>query len=135
MANKAQPPPIEDPFLENDIEKRVSQAWLEFFYTVFRYLTSSNVVYSTVRITDAESPYTILQGSINLVCDTDGGAITVNFPTGSTNDNIRVSNAGSSGNDVTLNGNGSEKIYGLSSQTLFDNEVLNCVFESVEGWR
>lgn len=111
------------------------QVWINFFQE----LASKYGQYNTINIDSSDSPYTITRANLeylglNLVCDTTGGAIVVNYPAGVANDNIRASNAGASGNNVTLNANGSEKIRGLSSQTLLDGDVLNTIFGTVKYW-
>lgn len=69
-------------------------------------------------------------------CDTDGGAITVTLPAGSDGDNFRIINCGSSGNNVTITPNGSELLLGCDgSQTFYDAEVIDLIYEETEGWR
>jgi len=116
----------------------ITKAWANWNRSVTRSMNGTTVsvgATSTVRIVFADSPYTIAGASINLVCDTDGGAIVVNYPLGENGANVRVGNAGTGNNDVTLNGNGSETIQGSASQTLFDGEILDSIFQSTEFWR
>jgi hypothetical protein len=86
------------------------------------------------RITDGDSPYTVELGDVNLFCDTDGGAITVNLAVGTLGRFVRIINCGSSGNAVTVTPNGAETIRGLASVTLNDGDVLILCYETTEGW-
>lgn len=92
---------------------------------------------TTTRITNADSPYTVLSSDEVIYCDTDGGAITVNLPAGVDGKTYKVINTGSSTNDVTLDPNGTEQIYGSgagTSITLIDSEWANITFETTENW-
>lgn len=108
-----------------------SRLWIRWFQYVQNALGAA--VIETTRITFADSPYTAAEG-VNLVCDTDGGAMVVNFPAGRQGVPIRVVNAGSSGNSVTLDGSGTEKIRGAATHVLLSGVVLETRFDSVEGW-
>lgn len=69
--------------------------------------------------------------------DTDGGAFTVNLPAGVEGTHYKIINCGSSGNDLTVDPNGAEQLYGAGAgvaSTLADGEVINIHFQSVEGW-
>jgi len=127
-------PPFKDKIYDEN--RNMIRDWWMWFQEVFTDIVLNNTyrLRSTTRITSSDSPYTLTSSIKNLVCDTDGGAITVNFEAGVQNTNHRVSNVGTSSNDVTLNGNGSEKIAGESSQTLYDEETLNTYYDSTEGW-
>ncbi len=67
-------------------------------------------------------------------CDTDGGAILVTLPAGVDGTYYRVINNGSSGNDVTIDGDAAETVLGAATQTLSDGEILTIVFETAENW-
>ena len=125
-----QPAPIKEILM--DEKKHASPMWIRWFQLVQNILGGAAI--STVRIAFADSPYTITDVGINLVCNTSGGAIVVNYPPGEQGILIRVVNAGSSGNSVTVNGNGSEEIKGAASQVITDGQVLEARFDSVEGW-
>jgi len=125
-----QPAPIKERF--SDSGSFVSRVWIRWFQAVQDLLGSAAV--DTVRITSADSPYTITDMGINLVCNTSGGAITVNYPAGEQGILIRVANVSSSGNSVTVDGNGAEKIRGAATQVITDGQVLECRFDSTEGW-
>lgn len=90
------------------------------------------------RISSTDSPYSVSISDHALFCDTDGGAITVLLPAGASANEIgyTIINCGSSGNDVTITPNGSELLLGVaSSDTLYDDEVLDLLYETTEGWR
>jgi len=86
------------------------------------------------RIIDTDSPYTIDLGDVNLYCDTDGGAITVNLQAGVEGRRLRIVNCGTGGNDVTITPNGAETVRGDAGQTLADGEILILVYNATEGW-
>ncbi len=124
-----QPAPIKEPLVEASLfAKRV---WIRWFQDAQNIL--STAINDTIRITSADSPYTIGQAGVNLVCNTSGGSVVVNFPSGAHGAAVRVANAGDSGNSVTMNGNGNT-ILGSASKTLSDRQVLEVRFDSTEGW-
>lgn len=124
------PAPIKEQLV--DMERYITRAWIRWFGNTEAVVNTA--ISDTVRITSADSPYTIGTTGINLVCDTDGGAISVTFPAGRQSAAVRVCNVGDSGNNVTVTGNGGALISGSASQTLYDREVLETRFDSVEGW-
>lgn len=98
-----------------------------------RPIVLSAVPYNTVRVTS--TPYNILDDDFLIAVDTDGGDVTVNLPAGTSGQShYKIINCGSSGNDVTVNPNGAEKLFGDSSLTLYDGEVADIHFEATEGW-
>ena len=117
MAEKVQPPPIEDSFLENDIEKRVSQTWLEFFYRVFKTAVSNFTELIDVptdyvgesgnllRVKTSEdgleyvTTIILVSGTTNEIEVTDDGdgTITIGLP-----DNVSITNDLTVNNDVTI---------------------------------
>lgn len=125
-----QPAPIKEQLI--DAGRFASRMWIRWFQNVQNALNSS--VIETVRITFTDSPYTIAEPGLNLVCDTDGGNISVTYPVGQQGAVVRVANVGSVGNAVALDGNGTELISGSLTQTLYDGEVLETRFDSTEGW-
>jgi len=87
------------------------------------------------RITFANTPYTILVTDRKLLINTDGGNVVANLPAGSTNEDHRIINVGNSNKIVTLNPNGSEKLFGENvGFVLYDGESLDIAFDSTEGW-
>lgn len=97
--------------------------------------SAATLLYPTTRVT--ASPYAVLSTDEIIYVDTDGGAITVNLPAGVDGKHYKVINCGSSGNDITLDPNGAEQIYGSGAGvalTLFDGEVVDLHFETTENW-
>ena len=94
------------------------------------------MIVNTTRITDAESPYTVLASDHHIFCDTDGGDITVNLPVGIDGTNYIIYNTGSSGNILTMSPNGAELLLGLNEDYIIldrgDDEQIT--FETTEGW-
>ena len=91
----------------------------------------------TTRITSADSPYTILAADKIIFCDTDGGAIEIDLPAGVDGAYYKCANCGSSGNDLTVDPDGTEQVYGSgagTAVTLTDGEVIDIHFDSTEGW-
>lgn len=124
-----QPAPIKEPIVEKN--GFLTRVWLRWFQIVQSLLDS--VFITTKRITSADSPYTTPNSNFNLLCDTDGGAITVVYLAGVQNRSLRVANVGSSANDVTLTS--TQGIRGETLQTLFDEDVLLTYFDTTEYWR
>lgn len=89
---------------------------------------------ATVRILVGDSPYDALAADQVIFCQTDGGAITVNLPAGIEGTNYKIINCGSSGNDVTIDGDAAETVIGDLTQTLADGEVLELHYNAIEGW-
>ncbi|MCP4988362.1 MAG: hypothetical protein GY928_20620 [Colwellia sp.] len=92
-------------------------------------------VNSTTRITS--TPYTALATDDIIYCDTDSAAITVNLPAGVNGTHYKIINCGNSGNDLTVDPNGTEQLYGAGAgvaSTVSDGEVINIHYEATEGW-
>ena len=97
------------------------------------WLPISNNFATTTRVTT--TPYNATATDHILFVDTDGGAITVNLPAGIEGKNYKVINCGSSGNDVTLDPNGTEEIWGGGAGVAFaliDGDNLDIHYN--EGW-
>lgn len=89
-----------------------------------------------IKIAIADNPYTaILVPDRELVieCDTDDGDIIVNLPAilDIAGKILNVKNIGTSGNDVTLDGNGSETIEGETTQVVEDGENIKIYNEGL----
>ncbi len=102
-------------------------------------VTIAGKVVSTVgrviATTRATTTYTILVTDHAVFCDTDGGAFTATLPAGVDGQEFKISNTGTSSNNLTVAPNGSELLIGVNSNfILADGESLNLVFESTEGW-
>jgi hypothetical protein len=93
--------------------------------------TSSGRIVNTTRVTAA---YTADATDHMIFADTDGGAFTVTLPAGVEGTYLRIANVGTSGNDVTVDGNGAEQVRGAATQAVADGEILILIYESVEGW-
>lgn len=116
-----------------DKEGFVSKIWLRWAINVTNAINS--LIQTTVHLTPSMSPYTVTTNTFRIVCSTTLGNIIVNFPVGFPESSARVVNAGTSGNDVILNGNGSELIDGLASKILSDGEVYSAIYTANGGWR
>jgi len=97
-------------------------------------ITTQGKINNVTHIDDGDSPYTALSSDEVVFCDTDGGVITFNLPAGVEGTHYKIINCGSSGNDITVDGNGAEEIYGELTQTLLDGDVLDLHYSSVHGW-
>jgi len=96
--------------------------------------TTVGKVEKTTRLTAT----TTLAASDHIVfCDTDGGAFTVNLPAGVEGTNYKIINCGSSGNDLTVDPNGTEQLFGAGAgvaSTVSDGEVIDIHYNATEGW-
>ena len=95
---------------------------------------------NVIRITLEDSPYYApkrMNGHLVVFADTNDGAITVNLPAGGEEMVYKLINAGTSGNDLTVDPNGTEQLYqsgaGVAS-TLADGENIDIHFNEVLGW-
>jgi hypothetical protein len=95
---------------------------------------AAGLIVAVKRLVVGDSPYTALATDEVLFADTDGGAITVNLPAGVAGTHYKIINCGTSGNAVTVDGNGAEKVYGALTQTLSDGDVIDLHYETTEGW-
>lgn len=92
-------------------------------------------IHNITRVTT--TPYNILSTDEILFVDTDSQALTVNLPPGVSGKYYKVVNTGSSGNDATINPDGTEQFFqggaGISFD-LMDGEILDMHYDSTEGW-
>ncbi len=119
--------------LWDESENRLN--WNKGFLIQGRFLTQSGQIKKTTRITS--SPYTVLAQDNVIIVDTDGGAITVNLPAGVDGTHYRITNVGTAANDVTVDPNGTEQLFGGGagvSFALIDGETINIYFETTENW-
>lgn len=94
-------------------------------------------VRNTTRKINTDSPYTVLATDEVIFFDTDGGAIEADLPAGVEGTHYKLINCGSSGNDLTVDPNGSEQIYGQGAgvdMILADGDVLDIDYNATEGW-
>jgi len=96
--------------------------------------SSAGRIVNTTRLVVGDSPYTTVNADHIIFADTDGGAITVNLQAGVEGRYLRIINCGSSGNDVTIEGDGAEEVRQAANQTIADGEILILVYNSTEGW-
>jgi len=85
-------------------------------------------------IDPTDSPYTVKDTDINLIIDTDTGAVTVNLPAGENGRRLTIKNSGSSGNDITVNPSGADTIEGDSSFAVHDAESIQLLYETTQKW-
>lgn len=99
-----------------------------------QFLTGSRK-HAIIEIDHTDSPYTILDtGADTIFGDTDGGAITLIMPTLAANQGriMTVKNVGTSGNDITANGEGAETIDHELTQSISDLESAQMQAQSQE---
>lgn len=109
--------------------------WNKAFLIQGLFSTSAGQIKNTTRITS--SPYTVLATDNIIIVDTDGGAITVNLPAGIDGTHYRITNVGTAANDITVDPNGTEQLFGGGagvSFALVDGETINIYFETTENW-
>jgi len=92
----------------------------------------ANVIFTTTRIINTDSPYTVLSTDHVIFADTDAGAITINLPAGIDGREYKIINCGS--NDVTLTPNGAELLNGSNASMAFGAGVIVVTYETTEGW-
>jgi len=88
-----------------------------------------------VQTTRQTTTYTALVSDDAIFCNTDGGAWTLTLPAGVDGQRFHITNCGSSGNDLTVDGDGAEEIDGETTQVLSDGESIIIIFETTEEWR
>ena len=86
----------------------------------------------TIRIISTASPYTVIEVSHKIFCDTTGGDITILLPAGVNGTEYVIYNTGA--NDVIVTPNGAEEIDGANSTKTFAAGVLTITYETTEGW-
>jgi len=94
-------------------------------------IQAGGTVDQTTRVT---TTYTILATDDVVYCDTDGGAFTVTLPAGIEGTHYKIINCGSSDNDLTVDGDGAETVYGETEQELTDGDVIDLHYNATEGW-
>ena len=97
--------------------------------------TTHGRVVNTTPITSG--PYAILTSDHTIPCDTDGGAFEVDLPAGVEGTEYEIANTGTSGNDLTIDPNGSEQIAGGGAGValdLVDGESVTIFYNATKGW-
>ncbi len=88
-----------------------------------------------VKTTRTTTTATLDATNYDVPCDTDGGAFTVTLEAGVAGTVHRISNTGTSANNLTIAPDGAELLIGVNSNfTLFDGESLTIIYEGSEGW-
>ena len=93
--------------------------------------TSQGRIVNTTRVT---TTYIVLVTDEVIFCDTDGGAFTLTLPAGVEGQHFKIINCGSAGLDLTVDGNGTEKVYGELTQEIPDESVIDLHYNATEGW-
>ena len=124
------PAPIKEPIADG--KSFANRTWIRWFQSIQNAIDSA--ITESSRITFADSPYQIPNSGRNVVCNTAGGAITVTLPVGVQGQVVRLVNSGSAGNSLTIQGNGTDLIYGAATKVLSDKTSLEVRFDSVDGW-
>jgi len=86
---------------------------------------------NTKRVT---TTYQILTSENVIFANTDAGDYTVTLPVGVANQSLKIINCGTSSNTLTVDGSGTEKVYGELTQALSDGDVIDLNYDAVEGW-
>jgi len=98
-------------------------------------IQSEGRIKGKVRLTFTDSPYNIDIVDEVIYADTDGGPIVLNLPAGTDGETHKITNTGTTHNDVTLNPNGAELLNGFNdSEIIKDSETFDLDNDSTEGW-
>lgn len=114
-------------------QRRESGVWV----TKTTFISGGSSIRETTRIINTDSPYAVVILDHIIFCDTDAGAIEVDLAAGVEGRSLKIINCGSSGNDVTVDPNGTEQLYGAGAgvaSTLADGEVIDIHYNATEGW-
>ena len=121
-------------------EGKPAMPWMFWFEDVVRRGITSDapvftggMVYNEKTIT---SDYTVGTSDHIIYCDTDDGGFTVTLPALVSGVNYIIKNSGTSGNDVTLEVTGTDKLFGVSSgsEFLYDQETLDLIGSIEQGY-
>ena len=91
-------------------------------------------VLNKVVITSADSPYTLKYTTDLLICDTSGGAITVNLYSAAAIQNKRRTIKNIGANNATIDGSGAETIDDDLTKTLLQYESMDITSDGTEWW-
>ena len=100
--------------------------------------TEGNREKKEILIVFGDSPYTVLPNDHIINCDSDGGAIEIDYPAGTSGRELTIKGVGASGNDCTLDPNGAEEIFAGGAGVAFvmhDGEVFDTHYNLTKGWR
>jgi hypothetical protein len=88
---------------------------------------------TTTRVTGAT--YTTLQSDGVIFYNTDAQASALTLEAGSAGRTIKIINSGTSGNPLTIDGDGTEPVIGETTVfTLCDGETLILTYNTTDGW-
>jgi len=93
--------------------------------------TDGGRIVNTTRVT---TTYTALVTDNVIFCDTDGGAFTITLPAGVEGQHFKIINCGSSVNQLTIDGDGAETVWGGLTAILNDGDIINLHYNATEGW-
>jgi len=86
-------------------------------------------------IIDIQLHKTLDADDYDVACNTDGGAWTLSLPAGVEGTYYRITNTGTSSNNLTITPNGVENLIGVNSSfILADNETLIIIYDATDGW-
>lgn len=120
-------PNVPDAFIEDYL------SILENILTLTGIINQKQDILQTISVVDG-SPYEISDLDEVVFFDTTAGDIIANLRPGTKGRHYRLINVGTGGNKVTVNPDGSEKIFGAASENIYDYESLELSFSDVEGW-
>lgn len=127
------------PFVEGNllVEDNTKLFWdsVNFILKISGIITSEGRRKGKVRLTSTDSPYDLNISEENIFADTDDGPIILNLPAGTNGEQHKITNTGSSNNDVTLNPDGLELLNGFNaSEVIRDSETFDMGYDDTEGW-
>jgi len=93
--------------------------------------TGAGRISNTSRYTTTQN---VLATDENIFCNTDGGSWTLTLLAGVEGTYYKIINCGSSGNTLTIDGNGTEKVMNELTQETSDGDVIDLVYNATEGW-
>jgi len=112
--------------------------------TVASVVNQKQDILTTISLVDTTlSPYTIPNADKTIVFDTTSGDIVANLPPGlttlpdgSSSDGrtYRMTNVGTSGNKVVINPDGTELLFGTTTENIYDAETLILTYSNPDGW-
>lgn len=86
------------------------------------------------NITRVTAEYDILFSDGTIFGNTDAGAFDLNLPAGTQNEYHKISNTGTSANDITVKPDGLELVRGGATLTISDGESAILQYDEDDGW-
>ena len=94
--------------------------------------TNKGRIKNTTRVTGAT--YTVLTTDSVVFYNTDGQDSEATLPVGAQGQTLKIINSGTSGNLLTVDGNGSEPLLGATTVfNLYDGEALEITWDDTDG--